>query len=176
MQSFAKRSVLLFACLAASAGSVAAPLVLVPELDLGRYLGLWYEIARFTHSFERGLVGVTAFYERGAEGKIAVRNSGYKGGLAGPLKVAKGRARLRDPGRPAALQVSFFGPFWADYLIIGLDPDYRWALVGDESRKYLWFLSREPAVDEATMKTMRDLALGQGFDLSRLELVVQGPE
>lgn len=166
----------LFSGLASLVAQPREPLKLVPALDLERYLGRWYEVARFQQSFERNLVGVTAEYSLRPDGRVSVLNSGFKKSLDGPLSSAKGVAWVPDPSRPAALKVSFFWPFAGDYLVFGLDTEgYQWALVGDNSRKYLWFLSRSPEVSSELMAKMRDLAAGQGYDLSKLYEVPQRP-
>ncbi|MDA8412000.1 MAG: lipocalin family protein [Treponema sp.] len=150
------------------------PLELVPRVDPARYAGLWYEIARFQQAFEKDLVGVTAEYSIRKDGRIAVKNSGFKKTLDGPFTDAKAVAWVPDPAKPAALKVQFFWPFAADYLIFGLDDqDYSWALVGDNSRKYLWFLSRTPSIDQSTFDKMAGLARAQGYDLSKLFIVPQ---
>ena len=125
----------------------------VKELDINRYLGTWYEIARFDHSFERGLEGVTATYSLREDGKIKVVNSGYKGSLKGEYSEAIGKAKIPNPQTdPAKLKVSFFWIFYGDYFVLELDPDYQWALIGSNSDKYLWILSRTPKM-EATIYT-----------------------
>lgn len=135
------------------------PVQTVPRVEVERYLGTWYEIASFPQSFQKGCHGTTATYTQVAEGELAVENRCFKDALDGPLKVANGRARVADATSNARLQVSFFGPFWGDYWIIDLDPDYRFAVVGHPGRDYLWILSRTPTLDEQTY---------QGI-LSRLE-------
>ncbi len=123
----------------------------VKQLDLERYLGTWYEIARFDHRFERGLVGVTANYSLRDDGKIKVVNEGYKKTLDGKHDVAVGKAKTTDdPGR---LKVSFFWIFYADYLVLELGENYQWALIGSTSDKYLWILSRTPILDDAYKKS-----------------------
>lgn len=107
----------------------------VKELDLERYLGTWYEIARFDHKFERGLQGVTATYSMREDGKVKVLNQGYENTLDGKLSVAEGKAKLTD--EPGKLKVSFFWIFYADYFVMELDKDYQWALIGSKSDKYL---------------------------------------
>lgn len=164
--------VALAAC--ATAGRSRQPLELVPALDAERYTGRWYEIARYQHSFEKDLVGVTAFYELKDNGTISVLNSGFYRDLNGPYRQAKAVARQPDPARPAALKVSFFWPFAGDYLVFGLDDrDYQWALVGDNSRNFLWFLARSPEVSPDLLQHMKSLAAAQGYDLERLYLVPQ---
>lgn len=156
------------------ASDISEPLTLVPQVDPSRYTGRWYEIARYPQSFEKDLVGVTAEYALRPDGKITVRNSGFKGGLDGRYKEARAIAWIPDPSRPAALKVQFFWPFSADYLIFGLDEgDYSWALVGDNSRKYLWFLARTPTIGQPILDKMSEIAASQGYDLSKLYFVPQ---
>lgn len=112
--------------------------------ELTKYLGTWYEIARFDHPFERGLQGVTATYSLKPDGKIKVLNQGYKNSLHGKLNKAVGKAKLTSPETPRNLLVSFFWIFYAPYNILELDPDYRYALIGSSSSNYLWILSRTP--------------------------------
>jgi apolipoprotein D and lipocalin family protein len=152
------------------------PLAIVPQLDIQRYLGRWYEVARFDQPFEKDLVGTTAEYSLRADGRVQVVNSGFKKDLDGPYKEARGVAWVPDPKRPAALKVSFFWPFAGDYLVFGLDDDdYSWAVVGDNSRKYLWFLARTPEISGELFENMKQLARGQGYDLSGLYVVPQKP-
>jgi lipocalin len=120
-------------------------LALVPQLDPVLYAGKWYEIARYQQGFEKGLVGVKAEYTIRPDGKIDVVNSGLKKDLDGKLSSVKAVAWRPDSSRQGALKVRFFGLFAADYLVFGLDDkEYQWALVGNDSRKFLWFLSRSP--------------------------------
>ncbi|MFZ4615389.1 MAG: lipocalin family protein [Rectinemataceae bacterium] len=165
---------LAIALLSFSSFAQQGPLSLVPTVDPVRYSGLWYEVARFPQFFENNLVGVTAKYEIRADGRIDVTNAGFKGTLDGPPSVVHAIARVPDPGKPAALKVKFFGLFEADYLIFGLDEvGYSWALVGDNSRKQLWFLSRTATLGEATLARMRELTAASGYDLSKLVMVPQ---
>ena len=155
-------------------GAEIQPLVLVSSVDPVRYAGLWYEVARYPQFFEKDLVGVTAEYVIRQDGKIGVTNSGFKKSLGGPKSVVHAVARVPDPAIPGALKVKFFGLFEADYLIFGLDTlNYAWALVGDNSRKQLWFLSRTPRPEQSTLDRMRELAQASGYDLARLEYIPQ---
>jgi apolipoprotein D and lipocalin family protein len=150
------------------------PLALVDTVDAQRYLGRWYEIARFQHGFEKSIVGATAEYSLRDDGKIQVLNSGFRSTLDGPYSEVRAVAWVPDPRRTAALKVRFFGLFAADYLIFGLDTDnYSWALVGEDSRDYLWFLSRTPTIDDELFNRMKELAAAQGYDLSKLYKVPQ---
>jgi len=164
----------LFGCAGTPRG--LGSLALVDRLDLQRYLGRWYEIARFTKGFERNIVGTTAEYSLRPDGRIQVVNSGFRDGVDGPYTEAKGVAWVPDARRPAALKVSFFWPFAGDYLVFGLDQEsYSWALVGSDSRDYLWFLARTPEVSDELYGQMRQMAQDQGYDLSRLDKVPQKP-
>jgi apolipoprotein D and lipocalin family protein len=151
-----------------------APLTLVKSLDPARYTGTWYEIARFQQGFEKSLVGVTTEYAIRPDGRIDVLNSGLKKDLNGKLSSIKALAWRPDDSKPGALKVRFFGLFAADYFVFGLDEtDYQWALVGNDSRNFLWFLSRSPSISPELLDKMKAIAEGQGYDLSKLYLVPQ---
>ena len=143
----------------------------VNELDLNRYLGTWYEIARFDHRFERGLVGATATYSMRDDGKIKVVNQGRKNVLDGKLSIAEGKAKLTD--EPGKLKVSFFWIFYADYFVLELDQEYQWALIGSSSAKYLWILSRTPKLDDNVKNMILQKAEKRGYDVSQLIWVEQ---
>lgn len=145
----------------------------IEHLDLERYLGTWYEIARFDHSFERNLVGVTANYSLRPDGKIKVINAGYKDNLNGEFKKAEGKAKQPNPDDPGKLKVSFFWIFYADYFILELDEDYQWALIGSSSDKYLWILSRIPAPEQETLDHILALAAQRGYNTDKLIWVKQ---
>ena len=143
----------------------------VKELDLNRYLGTWYEIARFDHRFERGLVGVTATYSMREDGKIKVLNQGYENTLDGKLNTAEGKAKLTS--EPGKLKVSFFWIFYADYFVMELDENYQWALIGSSSDKYLWILSRTPKLESNVKNLILHKAAKRGYDTSKLIWVEQ---
>ena len=146
----------------------------VRELDINRYLGTWYEIARFDHRFERGLVGVTANYSMRDDGKIQVINSGYKNRLDGAFSEAIGKAKIPDPeNEPAKLKVSFFLFFYGDYFVLELDDDYQWVIIGSSSDKYLWILSRTPQIDEDLYTALLEKLKRRGYDISKLLKVEQ---
>lgn len=140
----------------------------VADLDIDRYLGKWYEIARFDHSFERGLVGVTAEYSYRKDGKIKVVNAGFKENLNGKRTEAIGKAKIPDTNTPAKLKVSFFWFFYADYLILELDDNYQWAIIGSSSDKYLWILSRTPQINSQLYDEMLVLIKKRGYDTNKL--------
>jgi apolipoprotein D and lipocalin family protein len=139
----------------------------VGKVDLGRYLGKWYEIAAFPMFFQRQCVGdTTAEYALRPDGDIAVVNRcrTEKG-----FDEAVGKAWPVDATGNAQLKVSFFWPFRSDYWVVGLDDDYRWAVVGNPNRKYLWVLSRTPRLPVEQLDRALQAAASQGFDLSQLK-------
>lgn len=145
----------------------------VKEFDINQYLGTWYEIARFDHRFERGLVGVTANYSIRNDGKIKVINSGFKQTLDGKKSEATGKAKIPDPGTPSKLKVSFFWFFYGDYFILELDQNYQWAVVGSSSDNYLWILSRSPQMDEILYRQIVAKLVNRGYDVNKLIQVPQ---
>jgi apolipoprotein D and lipocalin family protein len=133
-----------------------------------------YEIARYNHRFERGLVGVTANYSIREDGKIKVLNSGYKKSLDGKFSQATGKAFLPDPElEPGKLKVSFFWNFYGDYFVLDLDENYQWAIVGSSSDKYLWILSRTPLLELDIYNKLTDKIKSRGYDISQLIKVEQ---
>jgi apolipoprotein D and lipocalin family protein len=143
-------------------------LQVVETVDLNRYTGTWYEIARFTHSFEKDLKCVTATYSLRSDGKIDVLNQGHKINES-IVKKAKGVARIPDKAVPGKLKVTFFWPFSGDYWILVLGENYEYVLIGAPSRKYLWILSRSKILDENVFNRLVEKAKAQGFDIGRLE-------
>lgn len=142
----------------------------VSALDLSRFMGKWYEIARYEHRFEKGMTHVSATYTMDANGKIRVRNEGLKDGKH---KEVNGRAKQPDPKDPGKLKVAFFLWFYADYYVLDIDPDYRYVLVGSSSDKYLWIMSRMPTLPQATLNQLVEQLRQRGYDTSRLVFVQQ---
>ena len=163
----------LFLFCSAIAAYAQAPLDTVERVDLDRYLGKWYEIASYPAWFAKNCTGVTADYSLRDDDRIAVVNRCFKGSLDGKLKEARGRAKVVDTTTNAKLKVSFFGPFWGDYWIIDLDPEYRWVVVGEPKRKYLWILSRTPKLDQETLEGILSRLPPKGFDTERLQWTPQ---
>jgi len=152
------------------------PVELVGDVDVERYLGRWYEIARYQSGFEKNIYGATAEYTLRDDGRIGVVNSGFKNSLDGKYTQVRAVAWVPDPAVPAALKVRFFGLFAADYMIIGLDEaNYEWAIVGNNSRDFLWFLSRTHEIDDSLYRQMEEIAVSQGFDVDALYRVPQKP-
>ena len=148
----------------------------VRGFDADRYLGTWYEIARLDHSFERGLSNVRAEYSRNADGSIKVTNRGYNS-EEGKWEQADGRAVFVGDDSTGHLKVSFFGPFYASYVVFELEQeDYSYAYVTGYNREYLWFLSRTPEVSDDALEAFRARARAEGFDLDELIVVAQGEE
>jgi lipocalin len=145
----------------------------VEYVDVKRYMGAWFEIAKLPQRFEKGLIGIKANYTLLPDGKVEVLNSGYKEGFNGKMKTIKGKAWVADTATNAKLKVSFFWPFTGNYWIIELGKDYEYAVVGDESRKYLWILSRTPQMDEALYNELLKRVQDRGFDVSKVEKVPQ---
>jgi len=145
----------------------------VKDFEIERYLGKWYELARFDHRFERDLVGVTATYSWRDDGKIKVDNEGYKKYLDGKRTKATGKAKIPDLDVPAKLKVSFFLFFYADYFVLELDENYQWVIVGSKSDKYLWILSRTPQMGENLYNQLLDKITSRGYDITKLIKVKQ---
>lgn len=177
MSNVQSRGMLLSTALLAAFGcgcrAFNAPLEVVDHVELGRYTGRWYEIARYPNSFERGCVGVTADYALRADGRIDVVNTCYENSLDGEVRTIQGTARVVEPGTQAKLAVSFFGPFEGDYWILELGDDYEYAVVGEPRRDFLWILSRKPSLDPVLYEQILDRLPDRGYDPQFLEVVPQ---
>ena len=166
-----KKKTIFVALAAVVAGCVSGPKVdntPVAALDLNSYLGEWYEIARFDHSFERGIERAKANYTLNEDGTIKVVNSGVKDGKP---KTAIGKGKTTDT--PGLLRVSFFGPFYADYRVMLIDKDYTYALVGSGSADYLWILSRTPSLDDDAKGAIFDEIYRRGYNAAKLIWIKQ---
>jgi apolipoprotein D and lipocalin family protein len=138
----------------------------VKRVELQKYLGRWYEIARYEQSFQKGCEGVTADYSLRADGSIDVVNRCRK--PDGKLSEARGRAKVTDGETNAKLKVSFFGPFYGDYWVLDHADDYSWSIVGEPSGRYLWILAREATPAEQEVQKLVDRVNGLGYDTSML--------
>ena len=143
----------------------------VASFDLSRFMGRWYEIARYEHRFEKGMTHVTATYTLRDNGTVSVKNEGLKNGKH---KEIEGRAKQPDPKDPGKLKVSFFLWFYSDYYVMDIDPDYRYALVGSSSDKYLWILSRERTITDVVKEELLSKLRARGYDTDKLIFVDQG--
>ncbi|MDE6270503.1 MAG: lipocalin family protein [Muribaculaceae bacterium] len=155
-------------CLLAGCSKLTVDNSVVTNFDLKRFLGGWYEVARFDHSFERGMEQTKANYALRDDGTVSVLNTGMKDGKP---SEAKGVAKLTDS--PGMLRVSFWGPFYSDYRIMLVDDDYQYALVGSGSDDYLWILSRTPQISGETKDKILAEAQRRGYDTSKLIWVMQ---
>jgi apolipoprotein D and lipocalin family protein len=149
------------------------PPATVDHVDLERYMGTWYEIASLPGPFQGDCFCTKAQYSLLEGGEVEVLNSCRKGAPSGPLEVAKGRARVVPNTRNTKLEVEFRWPFKGNYWIIGLAPDYQWAIVGVPSRKYLWILSREPQMEEEALREALEEARIKGYHLEGLRMTDQ---
>jgi apolipoprotein D and lipocalin family protein len=139
-------------------------------VDLSRYLGLWYEIARIDHSFQKNCVASTADYSLKPDGYIKVVNTRRKKNLDGEITSIEEKAWVVNKDTNAWLKVQFFWPFRGDYVIIDLDEkEYRYAVVGHPMRDYLWILSRTPQMDDGTYGEILSKISKQGYDLGRIK-------
>ena len=163
---------LLLACCAgflAACGPKTDLLAPVPDFDIERYAGRWYEIARLPHRFERNLMAVTADYTVNDDGTVAVANRGYNA-TDGEWRDADGRARFTAGRDVGSLEVSFFGPFYGPYKVIRLERErYDFSVVTSGTFDYFWILSRTPTMVDATLAGLVEFAASVGFDVSKLE-------
>jgi apolipoprotein D and lipocalin family protein len=164
--------ILLTAMIFSSSNAQSKPTV-VSSVDLNRYKGLWYEIARLPNYFERKLKCTSATYTLRDDGKISVVNKGNYISNTTKSNSAKGVAWIPDKNSPAKLKVQFFWPFSGDYWIMHLDKDYRYVLVGEPSFKYLWILAREKKMDENTYQMLLKIAVDNGYDVKSIIRVEQ---
>ena len=139
----------------------------ISRLDVQRYLGTWYEIARFDHRFERGLECVTAHYSLRDDGLIRVINRG-RNSHSGKWQHAEGKAQPLSSPADGRLKVSFFGPFYSGYNVLSLDEHYQYALISGPNHGYLWILSRTPTLPQERYEALLAEAQAQGFDTSQL--------
>lgn len=176
MRTIAFLALLSLVCTARAAAAgphVRPPLETVPYVDIQRYLGTWYEIATIPQRFQKGCTAVTATYSLRKDGAIEVVNACRKGSLDGPRKSVRGKAWVVDKKTNAKLKVRFFWPFSGDYWVIGLDVDYKWAVVGHPGRKYLWILSRAPQMDEELYRRILELVRARGYELGGIKKTLQ---
>ena len=161
--------------LALLAAQQSQPLRVVDSVDLTRYTGRWYEAARLPNKFQNNCAGdVVVYYTPRDDGRIDVVNRCRT--TAGKVDEARGVGRKAGDGKSSArLQVrfapkilSFLSSVWGDYWIIGLGPEYTWAVVGTPNRQYLWILSRTPQMSATSYARAVEIARGNGFDVSRL--------
>ncbi|MCA9242955.1 MAG: lipocalin family protein [Phycisphaerales bacterium] len=159
--------VVLVGWLLMSAGCVSfgPPLKTAGFVDLNKYVGVWYEIARYPNTFQGGCEDTTATYELMDDGRVSVLNRCVKGDY---VDTIQGTARVVDPDTNAKLKVQFFWPFEGDYWILAVGDDYQWALVGEPSRSMLWILARQSQISDAEYDSMIGMLPDFGYDADRL--------
>ena len=156
----------------ARAATGSSPLDTVAKVDLSRYVGRWYEIAKYPNRFERKCDrNVTATYAVRPDGKISVVNRCMKSD--GTATESSGWAKVVDPKTNAKLKVTFFWPFFGDYWVIELGSKYEYAVIGEPSRGYLWILSRTPKMDDAVYAGITSRLASKGYDAAKLERMKQ---
>ena len=159
---------------ASAESTTRPPLRTVNSVDLSRYSGTWYEIARYPNRFQRDCQSnTTAEYTLRKDGKVQIVNSCRQ--KDGKTKTARGTAKRADKTTNAKLRVTFFWPFYGDYWVIALDPNYRYAIVGEPNRKYLWILSRTPEMDASFYEEILEQVRAAGYDPEKLIKTRQSP-
>jgi len=163
-----------------SVGCPSNPPETAAFVDLERYVGKWYEIARFPVFFENGLTGVTAEYALQSDGTVRLTNRGMRGALDGPESTIQGVAKVVDTETNSKLSVRFdpfpVSLFPADYWIIEVGQDYEYAVVSNPTRSILWILSRTPQMDQTLYDDVVEHLGAEGFDTAKLELTPQPAE
>ena len=169
-----QRLLIAFSLLLAGCIDVPEGVEVVEDFDLDRYLGTWYEVARTDNSFEKDFRDVTATYSLRDDGSVDVLNKGYDTGKREWRETQGTALFVGDPSR-GELKVSFFGPFYSSYNIIGLDREgYRWAMVTGYRKKLFWILARQPEMAPGLLDSLVRKAGEAGFDTSNL--VINGVE
>ncbi|MFZ4166673.1 lipocalin family protein [Brevundimonas sp. NPDC058933] len=149
-------------------GNAAVPQPAKP-VELNRYLGRWYELARYEAGFQKDCEAVTADYSLLENGPVRVLNRCRQGAIDGPVKQSEGKAKVVEGSENAKLKVSFFGPFYVgDYWVLDHADDYSWSIVGEPSGRYLWILSREARPGTETRQALRSRVQALGYELSLL--------
>ncbi|PIS30086.1 MAG: hypothetical protein COT43_02495 [Candidatus Marinimicrobia bacterium CG08_land_8_20_14_0_20_45_22] len=156
-----------------SSPGVSTEMKVVSKVNLQRYLGKWYEIATIPQRFQKGCVCVVAEYTPKADGTIMVDNSCHKKTPDGKFSRVVGKAKVVPGANNAKLRVSFFRPFWGDYWIVELDPDYQWAVVSNSKGSTCWILSRTRQMDDALYADLVERCRTKGIDVSRLLKTLQ---
>ena len=151
----------------------AQTLETVPNVDLNKYAGKWFEIASFPLRFQKGCHCTTAEYTVSNKGYVTVENRCNKGSVTGKQSYIKGKAFVDKNSGNAKLKVQFFWPFKGKYWIIDLADDYIYAVVSHPNKKYLWILSRTSKMDEAIFNGIISRLKEKGFDTTKLQMTIQ---
>lgn len=145
----------------------------VPNVDLKKYTGKWFEIASFPQYFQKGCNCTTAEYTLSDKGFVIVENRCSKDSINGKQSYIKGKAFVDENSGNAKLKVQFFWPFKGKYWIIDLADDYSYAVVGHPNRKYLWILSRTPTMNDTVYQQIISKIKEKGFDISKIKITKQ---
>ena len=149
------------------------PMVAVRDLDISRYMGRWYEIARFPNRFEKGCVGVTADYALLDDGKVSVLNSCRQGTLGGPVRSATGKARIKGPGKLSVGFVPWLPFVRGDYWVLYVGPDFDLAVIGAPKGTTGWILARKPQIEPEDRARAEAVLRTNGYDIAKLVGVAQ---
>jgi apolipoprotein D and lipocalin family protein len=165
-------SMILSGCWFSERGAIGNPAVPQPakEVNLQKYLGRWYEIARYEASFQEGCEAVAADYSLLPDGRINVVNTCRRQNIDGPADSATAKAYVVEGSQNAKLRVSFFWPFYGNYWIMDRAQDYDWAIVGEPSGRYLWLLFRTPHPTQDLIESVKKRAAEMGYDLRLLRM------
>ena len=162
---------LLFSSCATVPSRSEPPLQVVSRVDINKYLGRWYEIARYPNWFQKNCFAVTADYELAEDGySIKVINRCKDRQLNGEMREAEGIAHIVDQNTNAKLKVSFQWPFYGSYWIINIDENYEFAVVSEPKRQYLWILSRKPYMEESKYNKLIKSLANRNFDVSLIKV------
>ena len=164
---FIKTSLISLVFLLFTACESATKIPPIESLDINKYSGVWYEIARYDHYFERGLDNVTATYTIESDGSVQVLNRGFK---SGEEKTITGKAYRTGEGNSGILKVVFF-IFGSEYRVIYIDKDYKYAVVTSSSPDYLWILARSPKISDDRLGELTKFITGNGFKSEKLIFV-----
>ena len=157
-------------------GAVADAPAPTKPVDLRKYYGRWYEVARVPNQFEKGLAcsAPTADYEEDDQGAVTVVQTCHQHSARGPEKVYRAAARILDPGVNAKFRLTFYLVMSKEYWVIDHAQDYRWAIVGDPTGRFVWLFSRQPALSHDTRDSLLARVRALGYDPAKLEFPVQG--
>lgn len=164
---------LIFTFTLSSMFSIGQTLETVPNVDLEKYSGRWYEIAAYPQRFQKGCHCTTADYTLSDKGYVIVENRCNKDSIVGDAAYIKGKAFVTKNSGNAKLKVQFFWPFKGKYWIIDLADDYSYAVVSHPNRKYLWILSRTPVMKDAVYQGILSRLKEKGFDLEKIKITQQ---
>jgi len=169
-----KRIILMLSfCIIAMMNIIAQTIQTVPQVDLTRYAGKWYEIASYPQRFQKGCTCTTAEYTPTDKGYLVVENRCNKDSVNGKPSYIKGKVFADENSGNAKLKVQFLWPFKGKYWIIDLADDYSYAVVSHPNKKYLWILSRTPKMNDLRYKQITNRLAEKGFDISKLQITKQ---